>query len=115
MAAALIVIVALAGWEALVRAGVVDELLLPAPTDIAQSLWTDRSLLADDLAATTGEVVLGLALAIAAGAALGLAMHLSPTVRRALRPLVIGSQAVPVPVIAPLFILVLGFGSRRRC
>ena len=30
--------------------------------------------------------------------------------RRALRPLVIGSQAVPVPVIAPLLILVLGFG-----
>ena len=31
-------------------------------------------------------------------------------VRKALRPLVIGSQAVPIPVIAPLFILVLGFG-----
>ena len=30
--------------------------------------------------------------------------------RRALRPLVIGSQAVPIPVIAPLLILVLGFG-----
>ena len=37
-------------------------------------------------------------------------MHLSPALRRALRPLVIGSQAVPVPVIAPLVILVLGFG-----
>jgi NitT/TauT family transport system permease protein/putative hydroxymethylpyrimidine transport system permease protein len=37
-------------------------------------------------------------------------MHLFPALRRALRPLVIGSQAVPVPVIAPLVILVLGFG-----
>ena len=37
-------------------------------------------------------------------------MHLSPRVRRALHPLVIGSQAVPVPVIAPLVILALGFG-----
>ena len=37
-------------------------------------------------------------------------MHLSTALRRALRPLVIGSQAVPVPVIAPLVILVLGFG-----
>ena len=37
-------------------------------------------------------------------------MHVSPAVRGALRPLVIGSQAVPVPVIAPLLILVLGFG-----
>ena len=46
------------------RGGVVDALLLPAPTDIAQALWTDRSLLAEDLAVTTGEVVLGLAAAL---------------------------------------------------
>ena len=37
-------------------------------------------------------------------------MHVSPAAARALRPLVIGSQAVPVPVIAPLVVLVLGFG-----
>ena len=110
MAAALLVLLALAGWEALVRGGVVDALLLPAPTDVAGSLWTDRAILAEDLAVTTGEVVLGLAAALVLGVALALAMHLSGPVRKALRPLVIGSQAVPIPVIAPLFILVLGFG-----
>ena len=110
MAAALIVLALLAGWEALVRAGSVDELILPAPTTVLEALWEDRSLLADDLAVTAGEVVLGLAAAIAAGAALGVAMHLSPAARGALHPLVIGSQAVPVPVIAPLVVLVLGFG-----
>jgi putative hydroxymethylpyrimidine transport system permease protein len=108
--AALIVLAALGGWEALVRLGAVDELILPAPTQVVEALWTDRSLLAPDLATTTWEVVLGLAAAIAAGAALAVAMHVSPPARRALRPLVIGSQAVPVPVIAPLLILVLGFG-----
>ena len=110
MAAALLVLAALAGWEALVRAEVVDALLLPAPTDIAQSLWSDRAILAEDLAVTGSEVGLGLAAAIALGAALGFGMHLFAPVRRTLRPLVIGSQAVPIPVIAPLFILVLGFG-----
>jgi putative hydroxymethylpyrimidine transport system permease protein len=110
MSAALIVLVGLAGWEAIVRLGLVDELILPAPTQVADSLWTDRSLLAPDLAVTTWEVLLGLAAAIAAGALLGIAMHVSPRARRALRPLVIGSQAVPVPVIAPLVVLVLGFG-----
>jgi NitT/TauT family transport system permease protein/putative hydroxymethylpyrimidine transport system permease protein len=108
--AGLIVLAGLAGWEAIVRAGLVDELILPAPTQVAEALWTDRDLLAPDLAVTTWEVVLGLAAAIAAGAALGIAMHVSPTAARALRPLVIGSQAVPVPVIAPLVVLVLGFG-----
>jgi putative hydroxymethylpyrimidine transport system permease protein len=108
---AVVVLVGVLGaWEAVVRLGGVDELLLPAPTQIAQALWDDRALLAPDLWTTTYEVVLGLSLAIAAGAALALAMHLSPGVRRALHPLVIGSQAVPVPVIAPLVILALGFG-----
>ena len=110
MIAAVLVLALLAGWEAVVRAGAVDALVLPAPTHIAGSLWTDRALLAEDLAVTTGEVLLGLAAAIVVGGALGVAMHVWPGVRRALRPLVIGSQAVPIPVIAPLLVLVLGFG-----
>jgi putative hydroxymethylpyrimidine transport system permease protein len=108
--AAVIVLAGLAGWEAIVRLGLVDELILPAPTHVLEALWTDRGLLAPDLAVTTWEVVLGLAAAIAVGAALAIAMHLSPAARRALHPLVIGSQALPVPVIAPLVVLVLGFG-----
>ena len=36
-------------WELVVRVGWVDALLLPAPTEVAQSLWEDRSLLAPDL------------------------------------------------------------------
>jgi ABC-type nitrate/sulfonate/bicarbonate transport system permease component len=110
MAAAALVAALVGLWELAVRAGAVDELLLPAPTQVAEALWTDRGLLAEDLAVTGYEVGLGLAAALGLGTALGLAMHLFASVRRALRPLVIGSQAVPVPVIAPLFILVLGFG-----
>ncbi len=110
MAAAALVLVLLGVWELVVRLGMVDELLLPAPSQVAESLWQDRSLLGDDLLVTSYEVVLGLSAAIALGVALGLAMHVSRPVRAALRPLVIGSQAVPIPVIAPLFILVLGFG-----
>ena len=110
MTAALIVLVLLAGWEALVRLGGIDDLLLPAPTQVLDALWTDRDLLAPDLAVTTWEVVLGRGAAIAAGGAVAIAMHISSEARRALRPLVIGSQAVPVPVIAPLVVLVLGFG-----
>jgi putative hydroxymethylpyrimidine transport system permease protein len=110
VSAALLVLVLLAGWETAVRRGAVDELILPAPTHVAQALWEDRSLLAEDLLVTLGEVALGLAASVVAGAAVGVAMHLWPAVRRALHPLVIGSQAVPIPVIAPLLVLVLGFG-----
>ena len=110
MAAALVVAALLGAWELVVRAGAVDALLLPAPSHVAASLWTDRALLAPDLLVTTWEVLLGLAVAVAGGVAVALAMHLSPAARRALRPLVIGSQAVPVPVIAPLVVFALGFG-----
>jgi len=108
--AALIVLALLGAWELVVRLGGVDPLILPAPSQVAEALWEDRALLAPDLWTTTYEVLLGLALAVAAGVTLALGMHLVPALRRALRPLVIGSQAVPVPVIAPLVILVLGFG-----
>jgi putative hydroxymethylpyrimidine transport system permease protein len=108
--AALLVIALLGAWELVVRLGAVDPLLLPPPSDVARALWTDRGDLAGDLGVTTREVLAGLLVAVAAGVAIALAMHLWPLARRALRPLVIGSQAVPVPVVAPLVILVLGFG-----
>jgi NitT/TauT family transport system permease protein/putative hydroxymethylpyrimidine transport system permease protein len=110
MAALALVLVALGAWELVVRLGAVDPLLLPAPSQIASSLWHDRGLLAPDLATTAKEVLIGLAAAVVVGALLALAMHLWAPVDRALRPLVVGSQAVPIPVIAPLLILVLGFG-----
>lgn len=108
---ALAVLVALCGlWELIVRLGVVNELLLPAPSAVATTLWEDRSILGPDLATTTGEVVLGLAAALVVGVALAVAMHLVPLIEDALRPLVVGSQAVPIPVLAPLVVLLLGFG-----
>ncbi len=102
--------VVIVAWELVVRGGAVDELLLAAPTQIAQSLYEDRALLAPDLLVTTWEALAGLAAAIALGAALAVAMHLIPLVERTLRPLVVGSQAVPVVVIAPLIVFALGFG-----
>jgi NitT/TauT family transport system permease protein/putative hydroxymethylpyrimidine transport system permease protein len=110
LAPALVVAVLVGAWELIVRAGLVDPLLLPAPTHVVEALWTDRSLLAPDLWTTTTEVVIGLFAALILGAGLAVAMHLFAPVDRALRPLVIGSQAVPIPVIAPLFVFVLGFG-----
>jgi putative hydroxymethylpyrimidine transport system permease protein len=110
MLAALLVLAGLGAWEAIVLAGAVDPLILPAPTDVVSALWEDRSILAPDLLTTTWEVLLGLLAAVAFGLAIALAIHLSPVARRALGPLIIGSQAVPIPVIAPLIVLVLGFG-----
>ena len=110
LAPALVLLALLGVWELVVRVGWVDSLLLPAPTQVLASLWEDRSILAPDLWTTTYEVLAGLLASLILGAALALVMHLYEPVDRALRPLVVGSQAVPMPVLAPLVVLIAGFG-----
>jgi ABC-type nitrate/sulfonate/bicarbonate transport system permease component len=108
---ALILVVALLGsWEAYVRIRNVDELLLPAPSAIASSLVDDMHLLAPDLWTTAVEAVLGLLVATVVGAGIAIVMHWSRPAQRALHPLVVGSQAVPIVVLAAPLILLLGFG-----
>jgi len=110
MAALALVVLLLGAWEAYVRLDGIDDLLLPAPTQVAQALYEDRSLLLEDLAVTAYEVFAGLAAAVLIGAGTAVAMHRYRLARQALLPLVIGSQAVPVPVIGGLILFVLGFG-----
>ncbi len=59
---------------------------------------------------TAEEVAAGIAVSLVAGAALAVAIHFSRTLRRALYPLLVGSQAVPIVIIAPLLVYWFGFG-----
>jgi NitT/TauT family transport system permease protein/putative hydroxymethylpyrimidine transport system permease protein len=97
-------------WEMVARLGWVEDYLLPAPSEVAEALWVDRGLLFPDAWVTAQEVLLGFALATAVGLALAVALHLSAVLRRALYPLVVASQAVPVMVIAPVLVIWFGFG-----
>jgi ABC-type nitrate/sulfonate/bicarbonate transport system permease component len=110
MAAALLVLALLGAWELVVQAGVVDPLILPAPTSVAHALVHDFHLLGPDLWTTAVEAAAGLAAAVVVGASIAIAMHLWRPARRALHPLVVGSQALPIPVLAAPLVLLLGFG-----
>jgi len=98
------------GWEAYVDASGVQSALLPAPHAVADALWNGGGLLWHNFAVTAEEVVLGLGMAVAAGFLLAVAIHLSPLLRRAVYPLAVGSQAVPIPVIGVLLVFWWGFG-----
>ncbi len=106
----------LGAWELAARLDVladalqIEPFLVPAPSDIAQSLWSDRSLLADNGWVTLKEVLFGFALSVAAGVGFAVALHLSPTLRRAVYPLLVASQTVPIVVVAPILVVWLGFG-----
>ena len=99
-----------ARWDWISGALSIEDFLVPAPSDIAESLWRDRSLLADDAWVTVREVVLGFLIALAAGLAFAIALHLSETLRRAFCPLLVASQTIPPVAIAPILVVWFGFG-----
>ena len=107
----LVLLLALLGaWEIYVDAGEVESDVLPAPHDVASALWHGGSVLWQNFAVTAEEVALGLAMALAAGFVLAVAVHLWAPGRRAVYPLAVGTQAVPIPVIGVLLVFWWGFG-----
>jgi ABC-type nitrate/sulfonate/bicarbonate transport system permease component len=113
---ALVVAALVGAWQLAASSGALagalhlDSFLVPSPAEIASSLWDNRGLLAENAWATTREVLLGFLCGLVAGLAFAVLLSLSETLRRAFYPLLIGSQAVPVPVIAPILVVLLGFG-----
>jgi ABC-type nitrate/sulfonate/bicarbonate transport system permease component len=106
-----VVLLAILGvWQAWVRLRDVPDYLLPAPTDILSALRDDRGRLATDAAHTAGEMLAGFAAAVAFGLVSAAALHFSATLRRAVYPLLVASQSVPVVAIAPVLVIYLGFG-----
>jgi ABC-type nitrate/sulfonate/bicarbonate transport system permease component len=99
----------LGAWELYAQLGSVDDLILPAPSEVARALWEDRSLLWDNFLVTAKEVVLGLLVATAAAALLATAIHFSPTVRGAVYPLLVASQTIPIVIVAPLLVVWFGY------
>jgi putative hydroxymethylpyrimidine transport system permease protein len=99
-----------ARWDLLADALGIEPFLVPAPSDIAEALWEDRELLAEDGWVTLQEVLLGFALAVGAGVLFAIPLHLSATLRTALYPLLVASQTVPIIVIAPILVVWFGFG-----
>jgi NitT/TauT family transport system permease protein/putative hydroxymethylpyrimidine transport system permease protein len=97
-------------WELYVDAGGADPLILPAPHAVAVSLYDDRSLLWSNFLVSAEEILLGIVLAAAAAMLIASAMHFFVTVRRASLPLLIASQTIPIPMLAPILVLWLGFG-----
>lgn len=110
MLAALLVAAGLGAWQVYTVLWDVEALILPAPTDIATAVVEDRAILWSDLLVTAQEVGLGVLCALVIGAGAAAALHRSPLLRRAAYPLLVGSQAVPIVILAPVLVFWLGFG-----
>lgn len=112
LASALLLVALLAGWEAWCRLGRVPALIVPAPSSVFATLWSEigSGRLLPHLAVTATEMTLGLALGCAVGLATGILLAEAPVLRRLLHPYIVASQVVPKLALGPLFIVWFGFG-----
>ncbi len=105
----LLLVAAILGiWQAAVRITNTPRWLLPAPTDVLQALIDDWPILAPNALVTLSEVLAGFSLAVVAGIGLGIAVFRSATLDRVLYPIIIASQTVPIPALAPLLLVWFG-------
>ena len=109
----LAILITLAGiglWELIIRLGHVPEYLIPAPSEVAADMKSDWPVLEPALLVTLKEILLGFLISVAAGVGLAVLLHMSTTLRRAFYPILIGSQTVPIVVLAPILVILLGYG-----
>ncbi len=103
-------------WQIAASSGALADLLglepflVPSPAEIASELWDNRSLLAENAWVTLQEILLGFLIGLGAGLGFAVLLRFSATLRRAFYPLMVASQAIPIPVIAPILIVWFGFG-----
>jgi ABC-type nitrate/sulfonate/bicarbonate transport system permease component len=99
-----------AAWEIIVRAADVPGYIIPAPSAVAVAFVSDRELIAHHAWATLFEVAVGLSLSVVIALGVAVLMDNFQTVRKALYPILIISQTIPVIAVAPIMIIWFGFG-----
>src|SRR5262245_32053066 len=97
-------------WQWYASQPEVDPLLLPTPLAVWHALVTQRDVLWRNTLVTLSETAVGFGAALAAGLCFGAALDFSPWLRRALYPLLVTSQTIPIITLAPLLVLWFGFG-----
>jgi ABC-type nitrate/sulfonate/bicarbonate transport system permease component len=108
--AILLIGAALLTWETYCRLSGISPIVLPSPTRIVDALWDFRADAARHTATTLLEALLGFAVALGLAVLVASAMDRVEVLRRALYPILVGSQTLPIVAIAPLLVIWFGFG-----
>ncbi|MEN3003412.1 ABC transporter permease [Dehalobacterium formicoaceticum] len=85
--------------------------IIPTPIEVLEKTWELREILFGvHLPATMLVTLLGILISLILGLALAIVMDANSIVEKALYPVIIASQTIPTPAIAPLFVLWFGYG-----
>ena len=103
-------------WEVAGRLGLLNPALVPAPSAIAAALvrLASSADLALDTGVSLGRGAAGLALSVAVGTALGVAMARVRWVERVVQPLVSVTYPLPKSALIPLLMIWLGIGDTAK-
>ncbi|MHA1553398.1 MAG: ABC transporter permease [Alphaproteobacteria bacterium] len=97
-------------WELAVVIFAVPDYILPAPSQVWLAFLEVRPLLPAHITTTMSEALGGLALAIAVAVPVAALIATFEPARRAVLPLLVISQNIPMIVLAPLLVVWFGFG-----
>ncbi len=109
-----LVLLSLALWEAICRLGQVNPKLLPAPSVIFRAGIEDWPAASLATQVTLIEVLAGTSLAIICGVVISFLLWSAKTFGKAVMPLLVISQTIPIVAIAPLLIIWFGFGATSK-
>ncbi len=84
--------------------------VLPSPDRVFREGWEFRDLLWKNTKPTLQETAIGFSVSLAVSTTFAVLIDFSMLVRRALYPVLVATQTVPLIVLAPLMIIWFGFG-----
>jgi NitT/TauT family transport system permease protein len=103
-------------WEAIARAGWINALFLPAPSEVVAALW--RMTLSQGLLwhawVSTARVWIAFAIATAMAVPIGMLMSSYRPIGAALEPIIDFIRYLPVPALVPLSIIWFGVGENTK-
>lgn len=97
-------------WELVVRLADIPLYVLPAPSDMFLAFFSEFPELAAHGAVTMAEALAGLAISLGIGIIIGILMDAVSVFKRCIYPILVVTQTIPTIVLAPIFIIYMGFG-----
>ena len=105
-----VMIVLIIVWEVLARADTSRYHIIPAPSAILDTMISTReTLLTQHIPQTMIETLIGLALALVLGLGVAALLDFAPLLKRAVYPLLVISQTIPIFALAAVLIIAFGF------
>ena len=106
----LFIILVILIWQLIVDSGMIARYILPSPWDVITICIAILPEITVHIYTTLQEALTGLLIAIILSVLLAILMDNFTIVKKALQPLLVVSQTIPIMVLAPLFVMWFGFG-----